>query len=99
MVADPKALQYILHSGYNFPKRKDMVIVTEMVAGKNALVCANGKPLPIMGFTVKLNLDAGASGKVHERQRKISAPAFFASRLKSFIPIFQEASSKVSNLY
>ena len=55
MVADPKALQYILHSGYNFPKRKDMVIVTEMVAGKNALVCAHGKPLPIMGFTVKLN--------------------------------------------
>jgi hypothetical protein len=46
MVADPKALQYILHSsGYNFPKRKDMMVVTEMVAGKHALVCAHGMPL------------------------------------------------------
>ncbi|KAF8259373.1 cytochrome P450 [Lactarius quietus] len=76
VVADPKALQYILHSsGYNFPKRKDMLKVTEMVAGEAALVCAHGK--------------------VHERQRKLSAPAFFASQLKSFIPMFQEASSKL----
>ena len=43
MVADPKALQYILHSsGYNFPKRTDMLKVTEMVTGKAALVCAHG---------------------------------------------------------
>ncbi|KAI9440898.1 cytochrome P450 [Lactarius indigo] len=75
MVADPKGLQHILHSsGYNFPKRRDMVKVTEMVAGKG-LVCAHGE--------------------VHERQRKISAPVFLTSRLKMFIPIFQEASSKL----
>ncbi|KAI9458346.1 cytochrome P450 [Lactarius psammicola] len=75
MVADPKALQYILQSsGYNFPKRTDVVKVTEMVAGKG-LVCAHGE--------------------VHERQRKISAPVFFTSQLKLFIPIFQEASSKL----
>lgn len=48
MVADPKALQYILHSsGYNFPKRTDMVKVTEMVTGKTALVCAHGTLLTI----------------------------------------------------
>lgn len=42
MVADPKALQYILHtSGYNFPKRRDMVKVTELVTG-NALTAAHG---------------------------------------------------------
>jgi len=42
MVADPKALQYILHTpGYNFPKRRDMVKVTEMVVGK-ALTCSHG---------------------------------------------------------
>ncbi|KAH9074981.1 cytochrome P450 [Lactarius deliciosus] len=75
MVADPKALQHILHSsGYNFPKRRDVVKVTEMVAGKG-LVCAHGE--------------------IHERQRKISAPVFFTSRLKMFIPTFQEASSKL----
>ncbi|KAH8995128.1 cytochrome P450 [Lactarius hatsudake] len=75
MVADPKALQHILHSsGYNFPKRRDVVKVTEMVAGRG-LVCAHGE--------------------VHERQRKISAPVFFTSRLKMFIPTFQEASSKL----
>jgi hypothetical protein len=42
MVADPKALQYIIHTpGYNFPKRRDMVKVTEMVVGK-ALTCSHG---------------------------------------------------------
>lgn len=75
MVADPKALQYILHSsGYNFPKRRDMVKVTEMVAGRG-IVCAHGE--------------------VHQRQRKVLAPAFSASRLESFISIFQDASSKL----
>jgi hypothetical protein len=43
MVADPKALHYILHaSGYNFPKTTDMLKVTEMLTGK-ALVCAHGR--------------------------------------------------------
>jgi hypothetical protein len=43
MVADPKALQYVLQSsGYNFPKRTDMLKVTEMVAGTAALACAHG---------------------------------------------------------
>ncbi|KAI0297456.1 cytochrome P450 [Multifurca ochricompacta] len=75
MVADPKALQYILHtSGYNFPKKIDLVKVTEMVTGK-ALSCAHGK--------------------VHERQRKILAPSFFASQLKVFLPIFQDVASKL----
>ncbi|KAH9968439.1 cytochrome P450 [Lactifluus volemus] len=42
-VADPKALQYILHtSGYNFHKRRDLLKMTEMVAGKG-LSCAHGK--------------------------------------------------------
>jgi len=36
------------------------------------------------------------SGKNHERQRKILGPAFFASQMKAFLPIFQEAASKVS---
>ena len=48
MVADPKALQYILHSsGYNFPKRTDMLKVTAMVAGEGALVCSHGTFLSI----------------------------------------------------
>jgi hypothetical protein len=43
MVADPKALHYILHtSSYDFPKRTDMLKVTEMVTGEAALVCAHG---------------------------------------------------------
>ncbi|SRR6266404_4601898 len=47
MVADPKALRYILHlSGYNFPKIRDVVKLTEMVVG-NGLVCAHGAPLSI----------------------------------------------------
>ncbi|KAH9986673.1 cytochrome P450 [Russula compacta] len=75
MVADPKALQYILHtSGYNFPKRRDMLKVTELVTG-NALTVAHGK--------------------THERQKKIIAPTFFASQLKVFLPMFQDATSKL----
>jgi len=42
MVADPKALHYVLHTSYNFPKRTDMLKVTEMVTGEAALVCAHG---------------------------------------------------------
>lgn len=48
MVADPKALQYILHSsGYNFPKRTDLLKITEMVTGKAALVCTHGTIISI----------------------------------------------------
>jgi len=47
MVADPKALNYILHtSGYNFPKKTDILKVTELVTGK-ALVCAHGTEHPL----------------------------------------------------
>ena len=57
MVADPKALQYILQSsGYNFPKRRDVVKVTEMVAGKG-LVCAHGTPLFITWNKLLVTLD------------------------------------------
>ena len=51
MVADPKALQYILQSsGYNLPKRRDMLKVTEMVTGNAALVCAHGPLLTWNNF-------------------------------------------------
>ena len=40
--------------------------------------------------------DAGMfPGEVHDRQKKIIAPVFFASRLKVFVPMFQDAASKV----
>ena len=43
MVADPKALHYILHtSSYNFPKRTDLLKLTAMMVGEGALVCAHG---------------------------------------------------------
>ncbi|KAI0263454.1 cytochrome P450 [Gloeopeniophorella convolvens] len=43
MVADPKALQYILHgSGYHFPKRADVVQFYKMIAGRG-LLWAHGK--------------------------------------------------------
>ncbi|KAI0249650.1 cytochrome P450 [Lactifluus subvellereus] len=75
MVADPKALHYILHtSGYNFYKRIDLLKMTEMLIG-------NGL--------------SATHGEVHDRQRKIIAPTFFASRLKVFVPVFQDAASKL----
>ncbi|KAI0263473.1 cytochrome P450 [Gloeopeniophorella convolvens] len=42
MLADPKALQYVLHtSGYQFPKRPDVVKITELLLGKG-IVWAHG---------------------------------------------------------
>jgi hypothetical protein len=56
VVADPKALHYILHtSTYHFPKRRDMLKVTEMVAGKG-LVCAHGT---ILSFTHRIPFARG----------------------------------------
>lgn len=46
MVADPKALNYILHSsGYNFPKKEEQRRLTEFVTGK-ALVTSHGAEIP-----------------------------------------------------
>lgn len=43
MVADPKALQYILHtSGYNFPKSPDASHVIRMLTG-DGVGCTHGK--------------------------------------------------------
>jgi len=40
-----------------------------------------------------------AHGKVHERQKKIMAPTFFASQLKVYLPMFHDAASKVFSAY
>lgn len=43
MVADPKALQYILHtSGYNFPKAPDASHTIRMLTG-DGVGCTKGK--------------------------------------------------------
>ncbi|KAI0299334.1 cytochrome P450 [Multifurca ochricompacta] len=43
MVADPKALQYILHtSGYNFVKRPPVVKIMELMFGKG-IIWAHGE--------------------------------------------------------
>ena len=48
MVADPKALQYILHtSGYNFPKAPDASHVIRMLTG-DGVGSANGKSVMSM---------------------------------------------------
>jgi cytochrome P450 len=103
MVADPKALHYILHtSTYNFPKRWDLMKVTEMITGEAALVCAQGTELFFFHYVMFPVLQWGLMdfvwfhpGKAHELQKKIMAPTFFASRLNAFVPMFQDAASKV----
>jgi len=105
MVADPKALHYILHTpGYNFPKRTDILKVTELVTGK-ALVCTHGTEHtlismhPFLPFVTMHFFLCFVPGKVHERQRKIMAPTFFAPQLKVYLPMFQDAASKVFTVY
>ncbi|KAI0263461.1 cytochrome P450 [Gloeopeniophorella convolvens] len=75
MIADPKALQYILHMpGYNFPKATDRAKFNELVVGKGLV---------------------SIQGQAHLRQRKIMGPAFHPAQLKTFLPIFQKAASKL----
>jgi hypothetical protein len=88
MVADPKALHYILHaSGYSFPKRADMTKVAAMVMGEGSGVCPWYRTLffpPCIFFRLR-GLMMLIQDKGNERQRKIMAPTFFASQLKVFV--------------
>ncbi|KAI0263463.1 cytochrome P450 [Gloeopeniophorella convolvens] len=75
MIADPKALQYILHMpGYNYPKATDRAKFNELVVGKGLV---------------------SIQGQAHLRQRKIMGPAFHPAQLKSHIPVFQKAATKL----
>jgi hypothetical protein len=66
MVADPKALQYILHtSGYNFPKSQDASHVIRMLTG-DGVGCTHGKLCHELGRTRNLN-------KMRLRRRNPSA--------------------------
>ena len=65
MVADPKALQYILHtSGYNFPKSPDASHVIRMLTG-DGVGCTHGKCF--------MKLIAPVSDKNAARRRNPSA--------------------------
>jgi hypothetical protein len=70
--------------------------MTEMVAGKG-LSCAHGNHILFSTSCSAFSKGQRAvfSGRDHERQRKIIAPAFFASQLKAFVPTFQDVASKV----
>lgn len=63
MVADPKALQYILHtSGYNFPKSPDASHVIRMLTG-DGVGCTHGEYV--------MNLVAPVSDKCYSQEKSI----------------------------
>jgi hypothetical protein len=63
MVADPKALQYILHtSGYNFPKSPDASHIIRMLTG-DGIGCTQGKYVT--------DLIAPVSDTCHSQERSI----------------------------
>ncbi|TFY79536.1 hypothetical protein EWM64_g4475 [Hericium alpestre] len=81
VVADPKALQHILHtSGYRYPKRADVREVTRILFG-TGIVWADGMDVRF--------------GSMHQRHRKIMNPAFSEVQLKSFLPVFEGYANKV----
>ncbi|KAI0253566.1 cytochrome P450 [Lactifluus subvellereus] len=78
-VADPKTLQYILHtSAYHFIKPIEVLKSIELLFGKGI---------------------AGTHGEVHQRQRKIMTPAFFAPQLRTFLSLFQNSASKLVQIW
>ena len=92
MLADPKALQYVLQtSGYRFPKNSVSLGEIHMIFG-HGILWVHGKsrsPRPWMSLT-DLHV-----GEQHQRQRKIMNPAFSVPQLKSFLPVFLGYAEKV----
>ncbi|KAF5356680.1 hypothetical protein D9758_013712 [Tetrapyrgos nigripes] len=81
IVADPLALQRILHTGgYNYPRTLDERATIKRMFGKG-IVCAEAANV--------------FQGEVHQRQRRNLNPAFSATQLKSFLALFQKHSQRL----
>jgi alkylphenol/PAH-inducible cytochrome P450 monooxygenase len=94
MVADPKALQYILQtSGYRFPKRADARANARMVIG-DGIVYVHGT---CGNFFINASNAQCNPGEQHKRHRKIMNPAFSAPQLKSFLTLFLNQAAKESS--
>ena len=90
-MADPKALQYILHtSGYNFPKAPDASHTIRMLTG-DGVGSTQGKSDHEFDCT---RVDQSLLGETHRRQRKVMAAAFSVPHLKAFLGQFQITTSK-----
>jgi cytochrome P450 len=92
IVADPKALQYILHtSGYNFPKSPDASHIIRMLTGDGV---GSTKGKSSQQHLVSPTFDKPLEGEIHRRQRKVMAGAFSVPHLKAFLTQFQVTASK-----
>jgi cytochrome P450 len=93
MLADPKAIKYILHSaGHRYLKTAERAQILKLISG-NGIAAVQG----LQSFerfsiaTHKYNY----TGQAHHRQRKILSPAFSSLQVQSFLPLFHRAASKV----
>jgi cytochrome P450 len=97
MVADAKAIQYILHtSGYRYPKARATREPAIRFVGKG-MFWAEGI---YYHFIIRLRVtqfNYRSSGQAHQRQRKAMNPAFSTSQLKQYLTLFQRSVDKVEN--
>lgn len=92
MLADPKALQYVLQtSGYRFPKSASTRGEIRMIFG-NGILWVHGM---CHVYSPKGTSTNPCIGEQHHRQRKIMNPAFSVPQLKSFLPLFLGYAEKV----
>ncbi len=94
-LADPKALQYVLHtSGYRFPKGREVNQGIKLMVGQG-LAWAHG---PWISVLPRFHCNHSFSlGRDHQRQRKIMTPAFHAPQLRTFLPLFLNVALKVGH--
>jgi cytochrome P450 len=96
MLADPKAIKYILHSaGHHYPKTAEKAQLLKLIAG-NGLAAVQGLQ-PFRRFSIATH-NYICTGQVHHRQRKIMSPAFSPLQVQSFLPLFHREASKVRTL-
>jgi cytochrome P450 len=95
-LADPKALQYVLHtSGYNYPKGREVMQSIKLIIGEGIIWAHGWSILMVSHFHCDPSFLLGTT---HQRQRKIMNPAFFAPQLKTFLPVFLNSALKVRHL-
>jgi cytochrome P450 len=94
-LADPKALQYILHtSGYRFPKGREANQFIKLIVGPGIGWAHGTRILVLLRFHYNHSFTVGTD---HQRQRKIMTPAFHAPQLRTFLPLFLNVALKVGH--
>ena len=84
-------------SGYHYPKHVEANTMSRVITGRGILYAHGTSSSPGISPQPEHTLftaDCG-TGTSHQRHRKVMNPAFTAQQLRTFLPLFRRASTKV----